>query len=71
MQTLEQCITVLLEAPELPGETSNIDMETRIQLLFENLNSSAIRFQQLYYDEREHIVHLDQQRCGGYMSAKV
>ena len=71
LQTLEQCITVLLEAPELPGKTSNIDMETRIQLLFENLNSSAIRFQQLYYDEREHIVHLDQQRCGGYMSAKV
>ena len=40
-------------------------MEMRIEAMFEELNSDALRFQELYYSERKHIGHLDQQRCGG------
>ena len=42
------------------------DMEVRIQALFDNLNSDALRYQELYYSERKHILHLDQQRRGGF-----
>jgi len=41
-------------------------MEMRIEAMFEELNSDALRFQELYYSERKHIGHLDQQRCGGF-----
>jgi DNA primase len=34
--------------------------------MFDELNSDALRFQELYYSERKHIAHLDQQRCGGF-----
>ena len=71
LQTLEQCITVLLETPTLIDEASNINMEVCIQSLFEELNSNAIKFQRLYYSEREHIIHLDRQRCGGYTANNI
>ena len=43
-----------------------IDMETRIDAMFADLNRDALHFQELYYNERQHIGHLDQQRCAGY-----
>ena len=43
-------------------------MEQRIHTMFEDLNAEALRFQELYYSERRHIQHLDQQRCAGYAS---
>ena len=45
-----------------------VDMEQRIHTMFEDLNAEALRFQELYYSERRHIQHLDQQRCAGYAS---
>ena len=41
-------------------------MEQRIQTLFDELNRDALRYQELYYTERKHISHLDQQRCRGF-----
>jgi DNA primase len=41
-------------------------METRIDAMFAELNSDALRFQELYYNERQHISHLDDQRRAGY-----
>jgi DNA primase len=41
-------------------------METRIDAMFADLNRDALRFQDLYYNERQHIGQLDQQRCAGY-----
>jgi DNA primase len=34
--------------------------------MFAELNSDALRFQELYYNERQHISHLDDQRRAGY-----
>jgi DNA primase len=44
-------------------------METRIDALFADLNRDALRFQELYYNERRHIGHLDRQRCAGLAEA--
>ncbi len=38
-------------------------METKIDQMFESLNTEALNFQDLYYTERKHILYLDQQRC--------
>jgi DNA primase len=43
-----------------------LDMESRIEALFLELNRDALHFQELYYSERLHIGHLDQQRCAGW-----
>jgi DNA primase len=48
------------------GLSPAIDMETRIDAMFADLNRDALHFQELYYNERQHIGHLDQQRCAGY-----
>ena len=67
LQTLERCIASLIaEEQDQPQALANIDMEQRIQTLFEDLNADALRFQELYYSERKHIAHLDEQRCAGY-----
>ena len=63
LQTLESCIATLIDQP--PGDVPT-DMEQRIQSLFEELNRDALRYQELYYSERKHISHLDQQRCRGF-----
>ena len=69
LQTLERCIASLIALEkDQPQTLANIDMEQRIQTLFEDLNADALRFQELYYSERKHISHLDQQRCAGYDS---
>ena len=31
--------------------------------MFDELNVDALKFQDLYYSERKHILFLDQQRC--------
>ena len=72
LETLERCIALLLEqeaaaaatpASQIP--TQNQNMETRIDALFADLNRDALRFQDLYYNERKHIGQLDRQRCAG------
>jgi len=68
LQTLESCIAVLIEqsASAESDPEAGTDMEVRIQTLFEDLNSDALHYQQLYYSERKHILHLDEQRRGGF-----
>ncbi|MBW0167860.1 MAG: DNA primase [Vulcanococcus sp.] len=82
LETLERCIARLLEAgngtgdapadPPGDGDPSRalqpaaLDMEARIEAMFADLNGDALRFQELYYNERQHIAHLDQQRRAGF-----
>ena len=82
LETLERCIARLLEAghgtgdapsdPPCDGDPSRalqpaaLDMEARIEAMFADLNGDALRFQELYYNERQHIAHLDQQRRAGF-----
>ena len=68
LQTLESCIAVLIEQSSSADTDldAGTDMEVRIQTLFDNLNSDALRYQELYYSERKHILHLDEQRRGGF-----
>ena len=68
LQTLEACIAVLIDQ-DASSDESNVDMELRIQALFDDLNRDALRYQELYYTERKHIGHLDQQRCASYTVA--
>ncbi|NOL46821.1 DNA primase [Synechococcus sp. MIT S9220] len=72
LQTLERCIAVLIEQEKeeqsAPAVELEVDMEQRIHTMFDDLNAEALRFQELYYTERRHIQHLDQQRCAGYTS---
>ena len=68
LQTLEACIATLIDQP--PGDAP-VDMEQRIQSLFDELNRDALRYQELYYTERKHINHLDQQRCRGFGDQNV
>ena len=71
LQTLERCIASLIaQEKDQPQTLANIDMEQRIQALFDDLNADALRFQELYYSERKHIAHLDEQRCAGYSGAQ-
>ena len=70
LQTLESCIAVLIDQTKLQQQ-EDIDMEVRIQALFDELNQEALRYQSLYYSERKHILHLDQQRCSGYQSSDI
>ncbi len=70
LETLERCIAALIEEERLkPDET--FDMETRIEAMFEELNVDALRFQDLYYSERKHILYLDQQRCAGFDDKRI
>ena len=62
LQTLENCIASLI-VQEKSEPSNSSDMEERVIKMFEELNNDAINFQQLYYAERKHIIHLDQQRC--------
>ncbi|MCP9810584.1 MULTISPECIES: DNA primase [Synechococcus] len=62
LQSLEHCISLLLEADRIQP-ANNDDGEQRIDLLFNELNADAIRFQELYYNERRYLTELDAQRC--------
>ncbi len=62
VQTLETCIAKLIQNDtERPNDSS--DMESLVVDMFNELNIDALTFQELYYAERKHIRHLDQQRC--------
>ena len=65
MKTLENCISILIDNPSsaLSGNNKEIDD------LFQDLNSDAIKFQELYYLERQHINFLDKQRCGNFIAS--
>jgi len=62
VQTLENCIASLI-IQENSDPSNSSDMEEQVIKMFEELNNDAINFQELYYAERKHILHLDQQRC--------
>ena len=73
LETLERCIARLLEEGSAPAvettaspQPAGLDMESRIEAMFADLNSDALRFQELYYNERKHIAHLDDQRRAGF-----
>jgi len=69
LETLERCIARLLEESEAEALASaSLSMESRIDSMFSELNGDALRFQELYYNERRHISHLDQQRCADPMA---
>jgi DNA primase len=62
LQSLEQCIALLLESDRENGGPDE-DGESRIEALFQQLNADALRFQELYYAERKYLTELDQRRC--------
>ena len=62
LQSLEHCIALLLEA-DRKVPVNNEDGEQRIEVLFKELNADAIKFQELYYNERRYLALLDAQRC--------
>jgi DNA primase len=64
LHTLEQCLGQLLESDTPPSSapTPAMDMEARLQQLFEELNHDALRLQADYYAERRHLQDLDQHR---------
>ena len=68
LETLEACIASLIaQGPQ----DESVDMEQRIQALFDDLNRDALHYQELYYSERNHILHLDRQRCSGYAAQEI
>ncbi len=64
VKTLENCISILIDNSSL----ESIDSNKEIDDVFKDLNSDALKFQELYYSERKHIVLLDKQRCGNFTS---
>tara|TARA_Y100000589_G_scaffold26733_1_gene22182 strand:+ start:4081 stop:6108 length:2028 start_codon:yes stop_codon:yes gene_type:complete len=62
LNTLENCISILVESNS-SDPSKNFP---EIDQLFKELNSDALKFQDLYYLERQHISSLDKQRCGNY-----
>ena len=65
LKTLENCISILIE----DSSSNPSDSNKEIDVLFNDLNSDAIKFQELYYLERQHIQFLDKQRCGDFIAS--
>ena len=65
LKTLENCISILIDNSSEEPSDSNKEIED----LFKDLNSDAIKFQELYYLERKHINFLDKQRCGNFIAS--
>ncbi len=63
LKTLENCISILIDS----NSSESSDSFREIDELFKDLNSDALKFQNLYYLERQHIISLDKQRCGNYV----
>ena len=63
LKTLENCISILIDNPSSDSSNKEIDD------LFKDLNSDAIKFQELYYLERQHMNFLDKQRCGNFIAS--
>ena len=64
LKTLENCISILIDNSSVESSDSNKEIED----VFKDLNSDALKFQELYYLERQHINLLDKQRCGNFSS---
>ena len=62
LKTLENCISILID-------NSSSDSHKEIDDLFMDLNSDALKFQELYYSERQHLNFLDKQRCGNFLAS--
>nr|YP_002048897.1 DNA primase [Paulinella chromatophora]ACB42687.1 DNA primase [Paulinella chromatophora] len=69
LETLERCIDILIKQ-EIRQPPGPLNMEDKIESIFLKLNADAIRFQELYYQERKYIHLLDNQRCTG-LSADI
>jgi len=65
LKTLENCISILIDNPSSGSSNTNKEIDD----LFKDLNSDAIKFQELYYLERQHINFLDKQRCGNFLAS--
>ena len=65
LKTLENCISILIDNSSSEASDSNKEIDD----LFKDLNSDAIKFQELYYTERQHIISLDKQRCGNFIAS--
>ena len=65
LKTLENCISILIDNPSSGSSETNKEIDD----LFKDLNSDAIKFQELYYLERQHISFLDKQRCGNFIAS--
>ena len=65
LKTLENCISILIDNPSSGLSETNKEIDD----LFKDLNSDAIKFQELYYLERQHINFLDKQRCGNFFAS--
>ena len=65
LKTLENCISILIDNPSSSPSNTNKEIDD----LFKDLNSDAIKFQELYYLERQHINFLDKQRCGNFIAS--
>jgi len=65
LKTLENCISILIDNPSSGSSNTNKEIDD----LFKHLNSDAIKFQELYYLERQHIKFLDKQRCGNFIAS--
>jgi len=65
LKTLENCISILIDNSSLDASDSNKEIDE----VFKDLNSDAIKFQELYYLERQHINFLDKQRCGNFIAS--
>jgi len=65
LKTLENCISILIDNPVSGFSETNKEIDD----LFKDLNSDAIKFQELYYLERQHINFLDKQRCGNFLAS--
>ncbi len=64
LKTLENCISILIDNSSVESSDSNKEIDD----VFKDLNSDALKFQELYYLERQHINLLDKQRCGNFIS---
>ena len=64
LKTLENCISILIDNSSSESSDSNKEIDD----VFKDLNSDALKFQELYYLERQHINLLDKQRCGNFAS---
>ncbi len=65
LKTLENCISILIDKSSPDSSETNKEIDD----LFKDLNSDAIKFQELYYLERQHINFLDKQRCGNFITS--
>ncbi len=59
IHSVERCIEKLLS----DGTDTDLDGETQIEHLHRELNAEALYFQKLFYEEKQYLQTLDNQRC--------